>query len=108
MLSKKKLYAEKMSNDEKYIDGFVWAWYSQERCFKKIQGQNVYSYIALWYKIFSDKYPRILSDIYSMFLSENNDTSIQTQCPKNILGYYLKIEIDEHCQRKEICEGKNI
>lgn len=82
--------------------------YSQERCFKKIQGQNVYSYIALWYKIFSDKYPRILSDIYSMFLSENNDTSIQTQCPKNILGYYLRIEIDEHCQRKEICEGKNI
>lgn len=44
-----------------------------------------------------------------MFLSENNDTSIQTQCPKNILGYYLRIEIiDEHCQRKEICEGKNI
>lgn len=42
------------------------------------------------------------------FLSENNDTSIQTQCPKNILGYYLRIEIDEHCQRKEICEGKNI
>lgn len=43
-----------------------------------------------------------------MFLSENNDTSIQTQCPKNILGYYLRIEIDEHCQRKEICAGKNI
>lgn len=46
--------------------------------------------------------------IFLMFLSENNDTSIQTQCPKNILGYYLRIEIDEHCQRKEICEGKNI
>lgn len=45
-----------------------------------------------------------------MFLSENNDTStcIQIQCPKNILGYCLRIEVDEHCQRKELWEGINI
>lgn len=44
---------------------------------------------------------------------------IQCFCPRIMIlvykpsvqkysGYYLRIEIDEHCQRKEICEGKNI
>lgn len=59
----------------------------------KYSAINIQGFCLIYIQCFC---PRIMILVYK--------PSVQ----KNILGYYLRIEIDEHCQRKEICEGKNI